>query len=163
MPQLLEVTDVFILRSRVIMSKTHFSRQNSLFQPLDVSPMVAKTSKNNKSKSMRKKRDRGLFARLVGSNFFQSLVGNQTYSPRNKNKTTDSTTDFGTARKQSFPSKLVDLALFAILCLIAPLYRVLRAMSNFLGGRYWLKFSLGVITGISSLTALFLILRKIFA
>ena len=101
-------------------------------------------------KRRRKKSSRppGLLEVLVDSVFFRVMLGKTSVSDLwNKSA--------GEERKptrveQSIPAMAVDVMLFGLLVLFVPFYRVFRAIAVWIYERWWVKFSLGVITGIGS-------------
>ena len=112
---------------------------------------------------MRNKSREGLLSELVQTRFFQLLIGNGAAIARSEDSETESKkpSKSKSTVKQSLGSQIVDVLIFGIFCAIAPFILVLRTLSVFIGDRYWVKFSLGVITGISSLAIVALLLKKL--
>ena len=118
---------------------------------------------NPPEKRRRKKSSRppGLLEVLIDSLFFQVMLGKRPISHLwNKSLRDDRSSTHRV--EQSFPAMLVDVVLFGLLLLFVPFYRVFRTIVVWVYERYWVKFSLGVITGVCSVMLLFFILDLFF-
>ncbi|MEM9412085.1 MAG: hypothetical protein AAGA30_13290, partial [Planctomycetota bacterium] len=90
--------------------------------------------------------DAGLLGDLVQSRFFQLLIGN------GKKPKSDSIKHLPkTKRKQqSILGMAVDVILFALLVLIAPIATLIRFGIKTIAAYWWIKFTLGILAGLGT-------------
>lgn len=99
----------------------------------------------------------GLLEVLIDSNFFQVWSGKAPLSEL-WNKPDSETQGKRSLVRQGVPAMAVDVVLFVLLVLFAPFYRVFRAIALWIRERWWVKFTLGVITGLASVALVIMVL-----
>ena len=122
--------------------------------------MESDSHSQNKRSKKRKTAPTGLLGRLVSSSFFQFLLGNAAIFGTAKN--VEPIVDDAPHAQQTFTALAIDVVLFAVLVLVAPLYTVCKFCVWFVREYWWVKFVLGIITGLCCLGSVYLLIHLLF-
>jgi len=115
-------------------------------------------------KRRRKKSSRapGLLEVMIDSVFFQVLMGKLSVNHIWDKSLREEDQSPVQRVEQSFPAMATDVILFGLLILFVPFYRVFRIISVWVYERWWVKFSLGVVTGVCSVMLVIFVLDLFF-
>ena len=114
------------------------------------------------SRRKRKSRNPGVLEVLLESRFFRILTGKIPLTALFRSGADEGNRGIVRTKNQSPLAIFIDVVIFAILCLLAPFYTVYKYIHVWVRERWWIKFTLGVATGILSVCLVLFVLQILY-